>query len=165
MKIGELAARTGMAASAIRFYEQSGLLPPASRGANGYRVYDEAAEERLRQIQLARRLGFSLEDMRATIEEMQGFSKEALLERIEQRLHEIDALRARLDEQRTELLGVRDALQAEWAAGRCLKVEQFEAPAPAATKERKGRRAQPARARQASPALPAPQALASAKRR
>lgn len=131
MRIGELAARTGMAASAIRFYEQSGLLPPASRGANGYRIYDEAAEERLRQIQLAQRLGFSLEDMRAGGEDMQGCPKEALLERIEQRLHEIDALRARLDEQRTALLDVRDALQAEWAAGRCFKVDRFEAPTPA----------------------------------
>ncbi|HKT97052.1 MAG TPA: MerR family transcriptional regulator [Paraburkholderia sp.] len=148
MKIGELAARTGMAASAIRFYEQSGLLPPARRGANGYRIYDEAAEERLRQIQLAQRLGFSLEDLRAGGEDMQGCSKEVLLERIEQRLHEIDALRAQLDEQRTALLGVRDALQAEWAAGRCFKVERFEAPAPAAAQ---GRRAKQARASQVSP--------------
>lgn len=158
MKIGELAARTGMAASAIRFYEQSGLLPPARRGANGYRIYDEAAEERLRQIQLAQRLGFSLEDMRASVEPIQGFSKEVLLERIEQRLHEIDALRTRLDEQRTTLLGVRDALQAEWAAGRCFKVEQFEAPVPAAAK---GRRTKQAGARQAAP----PRAAAKAGQR
>ncbi|WP_028221151.1 MerR family transcriptional regulator [Paraburkholderia oxyphila] len=141
MKIGELAARTGIAASAIRFYEQSGLLPPASRSANGYRIYDAAAEERLRQIQLAQRLGFSLEDMRASVEQIQGFSKEGLLERIEQRLHEIDALRVRLDEQRTALLGVREALEAEWAAGRCFKVDRLETPAPAAAKGRREKRA------------------------
>ncbi|MFX1765773.1 MerR family transcriptional regulator [Paraburkholderia sp. A1RI-2L] len=140
MKIGELATRTGLAASAIRFYEQSGLLPPAHRGANGYRIYDEAAEERLRQIQLAQRLGFSLEDMRAAVEEMQGFSKEALLGRIEQRLQEIDALRTRLDEQRTALLDVRKALQTEWAAGRCVKMERFEAPASAPAKRPRTKR-------------------------
>ncbi|NPT46646.1 MerR family DNA-binding transcriptional regulator [Paraburkholderia sp. 1N] len=140
MKIGELAARTGMTASAIRFYEQSGLLPPAGRGPNGYRIYDAAAAERLGQIQLAQRLGFSLDEMRAAVEDMKGFSKEGLLERIDQRLREIDELRAKLDGQRAELHTIRDALQAEWTAGRCFKVDQFEASAPAAAKHRRTER-------------------------
>lgn len=38
MRIGELACRAGVAASTIRFYESSGLLPAATRGTNGYRV-------------------------------------------------------------------------------------------------------------------------------
>ena len=144
MKIGELAARTGMTASAIRFYEQSGLLPPAGRGPNGYRIYDAAAAERLGQIQLAQRLGFSLEEMRAVCEEMTGFSKDGLLERLDQRLHEIGELRAKLDEQRAELHTIRDTLQAEWTAGRCFKVDQFEAPAPVAAKHRRtGRKVAP----------------------
>ncbi|NIF55038.1 MerR family transcriptional regulator [Burkholderia sp. Ax-1724] len=126
MKIGELAARTGMAASAIRFYEQRGLLPAATRGANGYRIYDESAEERLKQIQLAQKLGFTLDEMQTAIKEMGDFSQDGLLGRIDRRLGEIDALRTRLDEQRRVLLGVRDALQAEWAAGRCFKVDRFE---------------------------------------
>lgn len=143
MKIGELAARTGMTTSTIRFYEQSGLLPQTARGPNGYRIYDAAAAERLRQIQLAQRLGFSLEEMRAAVEEMNGFSKEGLLERIDQRLREIDGLRAKLDGQRAELHKIRDALQAEWAAGRCFKVDQLEAPAPAAAKSRGSKRTAP----------------------
>ena len=137
MKIGELAACTGMTTSAIRFYEQSGLLPRAGRGPNGYRVYDGAAAERLRQIQLAQRLGFSLEEMRTAVVEMQGFSKAGLLERIDRRLREIDELRAKLDGQRAELHEIRDALQAEWAAGRCFKIDQFESSAPAAAKRRR----------------------------
>lgn len=140
MKIGELAARTDMTTSAIRFYEQSGLLPQAGRGPNGYRIYDVTAVERLRQIQLAQRLGFSLEEMRAAAEEMNGFSKEGLLERIAQRLREIDELRAKLDGQRAELYQIRDALQAEWAVGRCFKVDQFEASVPAAAKSRRLKR-------------------------
>ena len=39
MKIGELARRTGLAASAIRFYESKGLLNAVSRQENGYRDY------------------------------------------------------------------------------------------------------------------------------
>jgi DNA-binding transcriptional MerR regulator len=47
MKIGELAARSGIAASAIRYYEQAGLMPKAERGANGYRAYGDSALERV----------------------------------------------------------------------------------------------------------------------
>jgi MerR family copper efflux transcriptional regulator len=138
MKIGELAARTGTTASAIRFYEQSGLLlPPAGRGPNGYRIYDAAAAERLRQIQLAQRLGFSLEEMRTAVTDMQGFNKTGLLERIEQRLREIDELRAKLDEQRAELRKIRDTFEAEWAAGKCFKIEEFESPGTADVKRRR----------------------------
>lgn len=38
MKIGELAKRSGIAASAIRYYEQAGLLPAVARAGNGYRA-------------------------------------------------------------------------------------------------------------------------------
>ncbi|MGL9740067.1 MerR family transcriptional regulator [Serratia sp. (in: enterobacteria)] len=61
MKIGELAERAGVAASAIRYYEQQGLLPKAVRGVNGYRVYSESALERLHLIQIGQNLGFSLQ--------------------------------------------------------------------------------------------------------
>lgn len=39
MKIGELAKRSGLAASRIRFYEKIGLLKTVKRSANGYRSY------------------------------------------------------------------------------------------------------------------------------
>ncbi|MBN3788463.1 MerR family transcriptional regulator [Burkholderia sp. Ac-20353] len=147
MKIGELAARTGMSTSAIRFYEQSGLLPPAGRGQNGYRIYDDAAVERLRMISLAQRLGFSLDEMRAVADEMNAFSKDGLLARLDERLREIDELRAKLDGQRAELQAIRATLEAEWAEGRCLKMERFDPPdaAKEAASGRRGRRAAPVR--------------------
>ncbi|MEX0632353.1 MerR family transcriptional regulator [Serratia ureilytica] len=61
MKIGELAQRAGVAASAIRYYEQLGLLPKPVRGVNGYRVYSDSALERLHLIQIGQNLGFSLQ--------------------------------------------------------------------------------------------------------
>lgn len=67
MKIGELAERVGMAASAIRYYEQQGLLPKAVRGVNGYRVYSESALERLHLIQIGQNLGFSLQAIRGVL--------------------------------------------------------------------------------------------------
>ncbi|HEX6285917.1 MAG TPA: heavy metal-responsive transcriptional regulator [Acidimicrobiia bacterium] len=60
MKIGQLAERTGVSTKAIRYYENIGVLPPARREANGYRVYDKAAAERIGFIQDAQSAGMSL---------------------------------------------------------------------------------------------------------
>lgn len=43
MKIGELAARSGLTSSRIRYYEQIGLLKPVGRRTNGYRSYGPEA--------------------------------------------------------------------------------------------------------------------------
>ncbi|MBF6605753.1 MAG: MerR family transcriptional regulator [Chloroflexi bacterium] len=57
MNVSELARRAGIAATAIRWYESSGILPPARRRANGYREFDEADLDRLRLIVSLRDLG------------------------------------------------------------------------------------------------------------
>jgi len=49
MKIGELAARTGIAARMLRYYEEQGLIVP-EREANGYRDYDDYLVERATKI-------------------------------------------------------------------------------------------------------------------
>jgi hypothetical protein len=60
LRIGELAARSGVSAKALRLYEQRGLLQPAAHSAAGYRLYGSAALAQLGQILLLRRAGFSL---------------------------------------------------------------------------------------------------------
>ena len=122
MKIGELASRTGLAPSAIRFYEASGLLPPATRGANGYRSYSDEALQKLRVIQVAQRLGFSLESLRAVLSGENGMSHELIVERLQARLAEIDALQATLRNQRRETQALIVRLQAQWAQGQCLEL-------------------------------------------
>ena len=47
MRIGELAAATGTTTKTLRFYEDSGLLPPPERTTNGYRDYGPDAVSRL----------------------------------------------------------------------------------------------------------------------
>jgi hypothetical protein len=47
LRVSELAERAGLAPSTVRFYERAGLLSPARRAANGYRVFDESALEEL----------------------------------------------------------------------------------------------------------------------
>lgn len=61
--IGEAAARSGVPAKTIRYYEGSGIIRPAARGSNRYRGYGEGDIETLRFIRRARALGFSLRDV------------------------------------------------------------------------------------------------------
>jgi MerR family redox-sensitive transcriptional activator SoxR len=63
LTISEVARQVGLQASAIRYYEQIGLLPPAPR-ISGQRRYDTTALYRLAIIQQARRLGFTLDEIR-----------------------------------------------------------------------------------------------------
>jgi MerR family redox-sensitive transcriptional activator SoxR len=61
--ISEVARQVGLRPSAIRYYEQIGLLPPAQRRGK-QRRYDTTALYRLAIIQRARQLGFTLDEIR-----------------------------------------------------------------------------------------------------
>lgn len=63
LRIGDLARQVGVTASMVRYYEEIGLLPPADRTESDYRVYNQADVERLRFIQRAKELDFSLEEI------------------------------------------------------------------------------------------------------
>ncbi|MDZ3992167.1 MerR family transcriptional regulator [Pseudomonas sp. Teo4] len=107
MKIGELARRTGLSASRIRFYEASGLIE-ARRLGNGYRDYPEDAVQRLEVITCGQQAGFSLEEMRAlTLEPTGGANRhERLLASLKGKVVEIEAMQARLAQSRTHLLAL-----------------------------------------------------------
>ena len=62
MRVSELAHRAGVNASAVRFYEEVGVLPLAARRANGYREYGAEDLARLRLVVSLRRLGLGPED-------------------------------------------------------------------------------------------------------
>ncbi|MFB4300279.1 MerR family transcriptional regulator [Actinomadura sp. NTSP31] len=62
LRISQLAERSGVPATTLRFYETAGLLP-AGRTPAGYRVYDETAFERLSFIRASKRLGLPLEEI------------------------------------------------------------------------------------------------------
>ena len=61
MRITELAKRAGVAATAVRWYEQEGVLPAPPRTTNGYRAYGDADLARLRLVVSLRRLGLDPE--------------------------------------------------------------------------------------------------------
>jgi len=62
LTISKAAEQFGLRASALRYYEQIGVLPPSYR-RGGRRLYDESALRRLAILQRARQLGFSIKDM------------------------------------------------------------------------------------------------------
>lgn len=64
MKIGELAKQSGAGVQALRFYERSGLLPKPNRTEAGYRVYSDTDLRRVELIRQAKRLGFSLDEIK-----------------------------------------------------------------------------------------------------
>jgi DNA-binding transcriptional MerR regulator len=104
-QIGEASEQTGLTTKTIRYYEEAGLIPPAERMANGYRIYGDDDLERLRFIRSARALDFPLED----IEEILAFRDrgeppcryvmtlmEEQIDGISQRINELDQLRDEL---------------------------------------------------------------------
>jgi DNA-binding transcriptional MerR regulator len=66
LTIGELAKRTGVATSALRYYEELGLLPAPGR-VSGQRRYPESAVELVGVILLLRDVGFSLRESKALL--------------------------------------------------------------------------------------------------
>lgn len=62
MRIGQIAALTGVSRDTLRFYETRGLIR-CERGANGYRAYPEGTAQLVNYIRTAQRLGFSLAEI------------------------------------------------------------------------------------------------------
>ena len=67
MKIGELAKQMNVAASAIRYYEQEGLIDAPER-ISGQRHYDTAVLSKLKLIQLAQTAGFTIGEIRTLVQ-------------------------------------------------------------------------------------------------
>lgn len=61
MTIGEAARESGVTAKMIRYYEDTGLIPPAGRTGSGYRTYGPKEVQILRFVRRARDLGFPME--------------------------------------------------------------------------------------------------------
>jgi DNA-binding transcriptional MerR regulator len=123
MTIGQVAKHAGLNASAIRYYEKSGLLPRAARSA-GQRRYDESILPRLALLDWAKGCGFTLDEIR----ELFGKTGEApLSQRMQklcgQKIEELDAQAGRIGLMRDFLERAQKCrcIDVEECGGRILK--------------------------------------------
>lgn len=124
LTVGEVARRSGFAASALRFYESIGLIT-AGRTGGGRRTFERSVLRRLAFIRAATNVGLSLEEVRAELERLPAnrTPSKADWERIS--VH----WRGRLNEQIAALEKLRDGLDACIGCG-CLSLKrcQFSNP-------------------------------------
>ncbi|MFG2838011.1 MerR family transcriptional regulator [Streptomyces zaomyceticus] len=103
---GELARAGGVSVDTIRFYERQGLLPPAERTSGDHRRYPAEAVERLLFIQIGRRLGLRLDEIReladaceeipdCPVSHATGLLRRRIAD-VERQLEDLEGLRERL---------------------------------------------------------------------
>jgi len=115
--IGDLAKRTGLSVSAIRFYETRGLVSPY-RNAGGQRRFEPSDIRRLSFVMIAQKLGLTLEDISAALASLpEGRTP---TKRDWERLSK--AIRQTLDERITMMTRLRDRLDGCIGCG-CLSLK------------------------------------------
>ncbi len=132
LTIGEVAARSGFAPSALRYYESESLLT-AARTEGGQRRYERSVLRRLAFIRAARHVGLSLDEIRESLAELpRGRTPtKADWTRISQRW------RRRLDAEIEALEALRDGLDSCIGCG-CLSLQRCRIANPADVAGREG---------------------------
>jgi DNA-binding transcriptional MerR regulator len=105
MRIGDLAARTGVSVRSVRYYEEQGLLVSV-RSASGQRLYGDAAVERVRFVQRLYAAGLSSRTILELMPCVDSPSRENSDAAMERMLQE----RARLSQHIDDLIQTRDTL-------------------------------------------------------
>ena len=118
LTVGEISARSGTAASALRFYEREGLIG-ATRSGGGQRRYERSVLRRLAFIRAARAIGLSLEEVRSALDSLPGSRTPTRADWA--RLSR--TWRARLDGQIEALVALRDGLDSCIGCG-CLSLRR-----------------------------------------
>lgn len=114
MKIGELAKRTGLTASAIRFYESKGLLKSVDRLSNGYREYPPEAAAVLAIIINAQQTGFTLDEIKGVLPaNATGWRHDELMATLRRKLADIEAMERRLANNKAHLLSLIDLIESK----------------------------------------------------
>jgi MerR family redox-sensitive transcriptional activator SoxR len=140
MSIGEIAGRSGVAASALRFYEDQGLIR-SRRTAGNQRQYQRSTLRRIAFVQAAQRVGLTLSEIKAALDSLpddrtptkSDWSRlsRTWRSRLEERIAELERLRDDLDScigcgclslQRCTLYNPADRLATQGPGARLLRV-------------------------------------------
>lgn len=114
MNIGELARRTGLTNSRIRFYESTGLLTAVDRRPNGYRVYPPEAVTVLELITTAQKAGFTLDEIRRLLpSSLEKWDHATLIEALKRKVADIEELEKRLRQSKRQLVALIEDIEAK----------------------------------------------------
>ena len=116
LTISQLARRTGVPATTLRYYEKAGILPAPARTDSGYRRYDEGAVARLAFVQRAKSLGIELDDIAELVRLWDGEECGPVQEQLRAKVHDQRAATARRLEELTQLSTDLDAVAATLGA-------------------------------------------------
>lgn len=120
MKIGDLAKLTGLAPSTIRFYESKGLLKSVARQSNGYREYPLEAVSVLSIIINAQQTGFTLDEIKQVLPaDSTSWQHHELVATLKKKLSDIEAMEARLAQNKAHLLSLISLIDSKPAEMEC----------------------------------------------
>jgi MerR family redox-sensitive transcriptional activator SoxR len=132
LSIGEVARRAGLRPSALRYYEDAGILPAAPR-VNGQRRYSEELVDAIQVARFAQSVGFSLAEIRELFSGFEGRSKLGAQWRplAKAKLKELDAIIAKARQMKA---AIEDGLRCG-----CIRIEDCLPARPRARSLRRGK--------------------------
>ncbi len=92
VRVGTAANRVGVRVSALRFWEQQGLLHPIREKESRYRLYDEKQLRRLQVVALLRQANYDFEAIRTTLHEMEAGHPQRAVAAVEKRRTDLAAM-------------------------------------------------------------------------
>lgn len=119
LTISQLARRSGVPATTLRFYEKVGVTPAATRSDSGYRLYDDAAVARVAFVQRAKALGIELDDLAELVRLWDGDECAPVQERLRTMVHDQRAATRQRMEELTTLAADLDAVGASIGDAAC----------------------------------------------
>lgn len=133
LKISELAAKTGLSAHTIRFYEKHDLIRASERSEAGYRFYNDSDIRRAEFVKAARNIGFSLEDISQLLSIRVDKSSHSCQEVTDITQHKLDEVNEKISElesmQNTLQILLKSCCGGPEKATHCSIIEALEARA------------------------------------
>ena len=127
LKIGEVARQAGVSVDTLRFYEERGVIPHATRSESGYRMFPSDTPERLEFVSRAKALGFSLDDVVELLSLRSSGAKDShrVLEKVREKIQEVDHRLGELGKLRQALVSLASTCDGKHPTSECPILSAF----------------------------------------